>query len=65
MVIICNDANCGSMRLVSWSGSPTADRKPSHQGLHKNCEEEMGEGIPLEDASVDVDGGAVLHCMLM
>ena len=47
------------MGLIRGFIAPTSDCKPSEKGLHENCEEEWGQSVPLEGASIDAEWGGV------
>ena len=47
------------MGLVCGSISSAADRKPSLEGFHEDCEEEEGKCVSLEGASADGERGNV------
>ena len=47
------------MGLIRGFIAPTSDCQPSEQGLHKDCEEEWGQSVPLECASIDAERGGV------
>ena len=47
------------MGLIRGFVTTASDRQPTEKGFHKDGEEEWGKGVPLECASMYVEGGGV------
>ena len=47
VVVVCDYGCCRFVWFIGRAVSPAPDNEPSYQGFHKDCEEEMREGIAL------------------